>query len=211
MQRRVLIVEDDALMGDLIAKLLAAQDYQVEHARDAAEALRIARSFDPDAVVLDVDLGLGPDGFQVAEALLRETPGIAVMFLTNLPDARFSSHPSARVHEQAAYLRKNQLATSDELVQALDAALRERVDRAWRHDLTDVRPLAALTAQQLDVLRLVSEGQSNQSIAQLRGRSVRSVERILSRIFQQLGIASDHQNPRIEATRVYLRATMSGK
>lgn len=211
MQRNVLIVEDDALMGNLLCKLLAAEGYTVEFARDAAEALRVARAFDPDAVVLDVDLGLGPDGFQVAEALLREIPGIAVLFLTNLPDARFSSHPSARVHERAAYLRKSQLATTDELVQALDAALRERVNPSFRHDLSDSSPFAVLTSQQLDALRLVSDGLSNQQIADKRNRSLRSVERLLSRTFGQLGISASHQNPRIEATRIYLRATMSGK
>ena len=211
MNRRILIVEDDALMGDLISQTLRSREFDVEHARNAGEALRIARQFDPDAAVLDVDLGVGPDGFQVAEALVRESPGVAMVFLTNLPDARFSSHPSARVHERAAYLRKSNLADSNELIAAVDAALRERVEDTYRHDRVASRPFAQLTAAQFDVLRLVSEGLTNDQIAELRAVSVRSVERMLSRICAEIGVPAEHKNPRIEAARIFIRATMSGK
>ena len=211
MQRTVLVVEDDALMGDMVARVLSSEGFGVSRASSAAEALQVCQRVDPDAVVIDIDLGVGPDGFQLAEALVREDDSRALVFLTNLPDARFSSHPSARVLERAAYLRKSRLATSDELVRAIDAALTNRIAVEHRHDQLDARPLAGLTRKQVELLRLVSDGLTNDQIAHHNGTSVRAVERTLSRAFTELGIDPKEKNPRVEATRIYLRASMRGQ
>lgn len=205
MQRSVLVVEDDALMRDMIARILTSEGFAVQSAANTAGAIETCRSFDPDALVIDINLGPGPNGFQLAEALMRQTPGRALVFLTNLPDARFSNQPSGKVLEHAAYLRKSELATSDELVQALNAALGDRVDASLRHD-RKIGPFSGLSTTQLEVLRLVSEGLTNEQIASRRNTTTRSVERIIARILIELGIDPNHGNPRVEATRAYLLA-----
>jgi PAS domain S-box-containing protein len=51
---RVLIVDDDRKILDLLVELLALEGYEIAAANDGAEALDLAQSFDPDVVVSDV-------------------------------------------------------------------------------------------------------------------------------------------------------------
>jgi CheY-like chemotaxis protein len=67
---RVLIVDDDAVFGDLAAELLGILGYAVVgYAEDAAQALAAVERLRPDAVMLDVNLP-DSDGFRLA-VLLR--------------------------------------------------------------------------------------------------------------------------------------------
>jgi DNA-binding NarL/FixJ family response regulator len=106
-----------------------------------------------------------------------------------------------------AYLRKSQLVDSQDLVDALEAVLSEKVGQSFRHDLNSGRPLARLSQTQLDVLQLVAEGCTNATVAERRGTTVRAVESMLARIFSTLGIeTAGGDNPRIEAAKAYFSA-----
>ena len=67
------------------------------------------------------------------------------------------------------------------------------------------KPLAALSRAQLEVLRLVAQGYTNDYIAQTKGTSRSSVERWLTEIFRLLDIDTHgHLNPRVEAARAFI-------
>jgi CheY-like chemotaxis protein len=70
--RRVLVVEDDSDAADTLAIMLRRWGHEVEVAGDGIQALESARSCPPDAVLLDLDLGDGPDGLEVAHRLRSE-------------------------------------------------------------------------------------------------------------------------------------------
>jgi CheY-like chemotaxis protein len=70
--RRVLVVEDDADTADTLAVLLRGWGHDVEVAGDGVRALQAARARPPDAVLLDLNLGGGPDGLEVAHRLRCE-------------------------------------------------------------------------------------------------------------------------------------------
>jgi CheY-like chemotaxis protein len=72
---RVLVVEDDADVATTLAVLLRGWGHEVEVAGDGREALEAARAHPPDAVLLDLHLGDGPDGLEVAHRL-RDEAGI---------------------------------------------------------------------------------------------------------------------------------------
>ncbi|GAB3842932.1 response regulator transcription factor [Dactylosporangium cerinum] len=78
---RVLVVEDEAAMTDLLLTALRYEGWDVRDAADGATAIRLARSALPDAVVLDVMLP-DMDGLEVLRRLRAETPEIPVLFLT---------------------------------------------------------------------------------------------------------------------------------
>ena len=59
--RSVLVVEDDSLLRELLASALESKGYEVHSAGNVTDAKRIFRDIDPDGVVLDVDLGPGPN------------------------------------------------------------------------------------------------------------------------------------------------------
>ena len=208
--RHVVVVEDEALLRDLIAKTLETSGFQVTTAANAADAARAFKATDPDAVVLDVELGPGPNGFDFAESLNKTAPDVGIVFLTNLPDARFAGRESKDLPANISYLRKSQLVDSNELVEALEAVLRDSISSNFRHDLNNDRPLSSLSKKQISVLQLLAMGYTNSQIADKRGTTVRAVEGIVSRIFQALDIDVQAEgNARVEAAATYLRA--SGK
>ena len=209
--RSVLVVEDYALMRELLAAALTARGFDVDTAASAAEASAVFRDGDHDALVLDLDLGDGPDGFAVAESLLARSPHTAVVFLTNLPDPRFADRDPADLPAGVAYLRKAALEDVETLVVALDRVLRGASTEEFRHDLDPGRPLASLTRKQLAVLRLVAEGLSNLQIAQRRGVTEKAIEDTFGRACAALGLrATPGGNQRVTAARQFLTALGRG-
>ncbi|WP_323183950.1 MULTISPECIES: response regulator transcription factor [unclassified Streptomyces] len=78
---RVLVVDDEPDVTDVLAGVMTGEGWQVRTAADGAAALAAARDFRPDAVVLDWMLP-DLDGLQVLRALRRESPSVCVLFLT---------------------------------------------------------------------------------------------------------------------------------
>jgi DNA-binding response OmpR family regulator len=77
---RVLIVEDDAAIGEVLQRSLQLEGYEVAVAADGVAALERAYDFDPDAVILD--LGLPRlDGIDVARRI-RKDSDIPILMLT---------------------------------------------------------------------------------------------------------------------------------
>ena len=186
--RNVLVVEDDALLRELIATALESNGYAVQAAGDIAEAKRILRSTDPDGVVLDIDLGQGPTGFDFAQIISKENPGTGIVFLTQLPDPRFSPTDENGIPTGVAYIRKSALADLNVLYEALDLAMRGQVTKLYRHDLDTERPFAKLTVKQIEVLKLMAQGNSNVQIATARGTSLKSTEDAIRRACAAIGI-----------------------
>ncbi|MBK4736917.1 hybrid sensor histidine kinase/response regulator [Noviherbaspirillum pedocola] len=81
--RRILVVDDNRDAVDSLAMMLKLSGNDVEVAYEGESALRIAQSFRPDAVVLDIGLP-GMDGYEVARRLRRlpETAGALVVAVT---------------------------------------------------------------------------------------------------------------------------------
>ncbi|ROR96147.1 two-component system OmpR family response regulator [Salana multivorans] len=77
---RVLVVDDEDSLRELLASVLRYEGWRVDTAADGHQALRIARELDPDVVVLDVMMP-GIDGFEVLRRL-RTTSRVPVLFLT---------------------------------------------------------------------------------------------------------------------------------
>ena len=210
--RHVVVVENEPLMRDLIGKTLEGAGFRVTTAANAADARRMHQAIDPDAMVIDIELGPGPDGFDLAAAVTAESPELAVVFLTNLPDPRLVGKDTKSISKNAAYLRKSNLVDANELIDALNTVLKNEPIERYRHDLDAARPLAALSAKQLEVLKQISEGLSNQQIADARQTSVRAVEGIVSRIFTALNIdVQDEGNSRVDAAKKYFVATRPGE
>ena len=197
--RHILVVEDEPLLRDLLAKTIEQAGFDVSTAANAADAKRVLKVSDPDALVLDIELGPGPNGLDLAQVVARQYPAIGIVFLTNLPDPRFTAVNGKPIAKHHAYVRKSVVHSGTELVDVIEAVLRDRVTKEYRHDLASNRPLAQLSQRQLATLQLVAEGKTNAQIAAIRGTTVRAVESMLSRIFEAMGIDQGASNPRVEA------------
>jgi two-component system OmpR family response regulator len=78
---RVLVVDDEPTLAELLAMALRYEGWEVRSAGDGLGAVRTAREFRPDAVVLDMMLP-DIDGLEVLRRLRGETPDVPVLFLT---------------------------------------------------------------------------------------------------------------------------------
>ena len=79
--KRILVVDDEPSINDLIATSLKFSGFEVRSAMNGAEALTIAEEFRPHALVLDVMMP-GMNGFEVCERLRKDGLKVGVLFLT---------------------------------------------------------------------------------------------------------------------------------
>ncbi|MEY3332958.1 MAG: hypothetical protein RLZZ176_1258, partial [Cyanobacteriota bacterium] len=81
---KILVVDDDPAVRNLIQRFLLKQNYQVESAEDGKTALSIFEKFNPDLVILDVNL---PDviGFNLCQEM-QSRSGVFVLLLTSRTD-----------------------------------------------------------------------------------------------------------------------------
>ena len=80
---RILIADDETHIVTSLEFLMRKCDYEVRVARDGEEALRLARQFHPDVLLLDVAMPLC-DGFEVCRRIRAdpETCGVRILMLT---------------------------------------------------------------------------------------------------------------------------------
>jgi len=85
MAKKILIVEDDKFLRELIAKKLSEEGFIVEEASDGEEGIRKIKEGRPDLILLDLILP-NIDGFEVLEKIKEdlETKPIPVIILSNL-------------------------------------------------------------------------------------------------------------------------------
>jgi len=78
---RVLVVDDEPSLAELLASVLRYEGWEIQTASDGSGAVRTAREFRPDAVVLDIMLP-DFDGLEVLRRVRAELPHVCVLFLT---------------------------------------------------------------------------------------------------------------------------------
>lgn len=206
---RVLVVEDnDFTRMTLSGALVNAGVEVVGETGSAAEAIRIARRRAPDAAMLDLDLGAGPSGIDLAAELRSALPGIGLVILSSYEDPRLTGRNVSHMPADALYAVKGQTGDAKRLAELLQSSV-----ALARGETTPVASKAAepgrvaLTDAQIDVMRLVADGMSNAQIAAARFVSESSVERIMGRIAAELQIPADAGNRRVLIAREYLRMT----
>jgi DNA-binding response OmpR family regulator len=85
MAKKILIIEDDKFLRELIAQKLLKEDFEVSEAIDGEEGLKKVKEEKPDLILLDLILP-GIDGFE-ALARMKEDPALSsipVIILSNL-------------------------------------------------------------------------------------------------------------------------------
>ena len=78
---RVLVVDDEAMLADLLSQALRHEGWETDTAKDGLDALAKAASFHPDVVILDVQMPR-MDGLETLERLRARDPELPVLFLT---------------------------------------------------------------------------------------------------------------------------------
>lgn len=200
--RRVLVVEDEPLIRSLTVSLLQNAGFDALGVASAPEGIQGLRDFDPDAMLVDLDLGEGPGGAEVLAYADRDAPWIALVVLTNAPSPEVAGVDVRLIPSRAAYVNKRSLADAGLLLDTLEGVLRDQEPR--RDDSMDAGPLSVLSRDQLEVLRLIAAGLSNAEIAARRGTSSHGVEQIVQRLIQRLQVKKGSNiNPRVQLAKLY--------
>ena len=177
------IVDDHPVVLDGLAASLARQPgiRVAWSAATLAEARQSVETIPCDVVLVDVRL---PDGSGL-ELIARSMTGPAYVVLSSFDRPQYAR--AAQQRGAAGYLLKT--APMDEIVAALHIAAAGGTAFNPGH-LTALGASPALTARQVDLVRLVAEGWSNDEIAVRLSLSRKTVEAYLSRLFERWGVAT---------------------
>lgn len=204
--RRVLLVEDEAFTAGLVSAALTTGGFEVRSSASAAEARTALQDFDPDAALIDLSLGPGPNGIDLAHVMHAQHPGVALVLLTKVPDLRAAGYTMADLPPTCGFLQKEAITDTDQLIDAVEHALADQVERGQRQGPSDPNPLSALTTTQFAVLRCVAQGYTTPAIAEMRGTTTSAVEKVLGSIYDTLGITGRAGiSPRSEAMRLFVK------
>jgi DNA-binding NarL/FixJ family response regulator len=183
---KLLIVDDHAIVRDGLEAMLrlALRDVQITTAATGAQAVQLCANVRPAIVLLDVRMP-GNDGFSVLEALQREQPSTRVLLLS--ASATPAEVGLARRMGAAGYLSKS--ADGSEVVQAIKTIMKGGTCFA-PGDASETAPACELSARELDVLRHLGRGLSNQELATALGISETTVKAHLRAVFAKLNVAN---------------------
>ncbi len=199
MKRRVLLVDDHAILREGLRALLSTEDdlEVVGEAADGETAIELARQLNPDVVVMDIGL-LRISGVEATRKIVEADPRVRVIGLSIHDDRHFVSAMLAAGAK--GYLPKK--CVSDELVKAIrevidgrtylgeqvkDVMVKDYVSRAQGKDQGAI---SMLTDREREVLRLLAGGQDLRQIAASLELSYKTVEGHRQHITEKLGMRS---------------------
>ena len=214
---RVLLGEDDVLMREGIARLLAEAGFEVVgQAGDAEALLRKALAHKPDVVIADVQMppGHGDDGLRAALELRKQRPQTGVLVLSQYYEEQYALDLIGAQPEGVGYLLKERVGDVEAFLEAVarvaagGSALDPEVVGRMLGRRRAAGPLDTLSPRERDVLGAMAEGKSNKGIAQALFVTEAAVEKHVTGIFQKLDLGpTPTEHRRVLAVLTYLRGS----
>jgi DNA-binding NarL/FixJ family response regulator len=213
--RRVVIGEDDVLLREGIARVLAVTGFEVvAQAGDADDLLRKGLAHRPDLLVADINMppGHGDDGLVAALEVRRQRPETSVLVLSQYYEERYAAELLADGADGVGYLLKERVGKVEEFAEAAGrvsdggSAVDPEVVARMLGRRREKSSIAELSPRELEVMAAMAEGKSNRGIAEALVISVPAVEKHITRILGKLGIddvGTEHR--RVHAVLTYLR------
>lgn len=195
MSIKVLVVDDHEMVRRGIISYLETEDDidVVGEASDGAQAVELCQELRPDVVLIDLIME-NMDGIAATKKITAELPDTKVIILTSFVDEQLV-FPALEAGA-LSYLLKT--ATAEDIVKAIRSAqqsqsvIEPKVAAQMVHRLqstaTTKMPHEELTERELEVLRLIGEGLTNQEIADTLFIGIKTVKTHVSNILSKLGV-----------------------
>jgi len=213
---RIVIADDEMLLREGLARLLSEAGFTiVAKATDAPELLRAVRLNEPDVAIVDIKMPPThtDEGLVAAHEIRSSHPDVGVLVLSHYLESVYAMRLLEHHPERVGYLLKERVSDIAVLADALrrlaegesvlDPTIVARLVNRPRRET----PLAALTDRERQVLELIAEGRSNQSIGDTLFLSPKTIETHIRQIFQKLQLKeSPDSHRRVLAVLTVLRA-----
>ncbi|GAA1454258.1 response regulator transcription factor [Nocardiopsis tropica] len=194
---RIVLAEDSTLMREGLTRLLIEDGHQVVAAVGDGEAL-VAACDDhrPDVVIADVRMPptFTSEGLRAVLAVRRRHPGTGVLVLSQYIDKRYATRLIEGDVRGVGYLLKDRVVEVGDFLEALrrvaggGTALDPEVVRRLLNRARDTESLTRLSVREHEVLALIAQGHTNESIAGRLHVSRSAVEKHANAIFDKLGL-----------------------
>lgn len=215
MPGRALVADDDSLLREGIASLLAGAGWEVVGQAGDGETLKqLIREHVPDVVVLDIRMPptQSTEGLEAAALIRRDYPQVGILLLSAHVEVD-TAVDLLKGGERIGYLLKSRVMNAADFLDAVERVARggSVVDPALVQELVAERrrddPLAELTAREREVLGLMAEGRSNSGIAHQLFVTEGAVEKHVRSILAKLRLpATGDDHRRVLAVVTYLEA-----
>src|SRR3954449_1774164 len=221
MALRLVFAEDNYLVREGTAALLARSPELevVALAEDLEQLLVSVERHRPDVVLTDIRMPptWTTEGIEAARRIRREDPRVGVVVLSQYAEDAYAVDLLKEGAGGLGYLLKERISQLEQLVAALrsvaagDSVIDAKVVEALVvRRPADTGPLAELAPRELDVLREMATGKSNQAIARTLFLSERAVEKNINAVFTKLSLGSEPDvNRRVQAVLTFLDAAAS--
>lgn len=202
--RYALVVDDENFTATLIKVVLEEHDFIVETASNGAEAVEVLKDYEPDVAIIDLHLGQGPSGFDVARVVEEKHPYSAIVLLSQYEAANYVGFGYSEAPAGATFIPKDQIKDTKMLVASINKAIKNPQSGS---KVPDYAPFAVLSDTELEVLQYAAQGLTNTEIAKRRDTTSKAVERVITSIYRALEIDQRSiVNPRTELVRMYVKA-----
>jgi two-component system, NarL family, response regulator LiaR len=192
---KVLLVDDHEMVRIGLAAVLSTEDdiEVVGEASSGQEGIRLALEYKPDVVLMDLVME-GMDGIETTRRLLQQHPDCKVIVLTSFIDDE-KIYP---VIEAGAFSYLLKTSRAAEIAQAIRSAVKgqsvlesqvaSKLMNRFRQPKAAVQPHEELTDREMEVLRLIASGKSNQDVADELFIGVKTVKFHVTNILAKLGV-----------------------
>ncbi len=216
---RLVLVSEDGLYRELLSGALARlPELEVVGAlAGGREAMAAAPGLAPDVAVVDTPPGDPLAGAQLGMALRQRRPGIGIVLLGDHPHGSGMAALSAQDVPGWAYLVKGSVQDIHTVHRAIVGAAEHLVlidaDVLPRLAHRSPGPIQRLSRREQELLAMIALGLSNTSIARRFRLAEKTVENMVSMLYQQLDLHGARQDfhPRVSAALLYLRAIRGGQ
>jgi DNA-binding NarL/FixJ family response regulator len=212
---RIVIAEDSTLLRDGLTRMLSDQGHEVVGSvPDATRLAALVAQEAPDVVVLDVRMPPThtTEGLELARTIRARWPATAILVLSQYVETRYAIDLLRDDPAGIGYVLKDRVTRVADLAEAVrrvgegGSVIDPEVVARLLGRPRGRSPLDELTPREREILGLMAEGRSNQSIADRLGLELKTVEGHVRAIFSKLGLepdAEDHR--RVLAVLAWLR------
>lgn len=207
MKCAALLVDDDPFTRTVLSAVLRELGARlVTSVGTSVAAMQAMNEEMYDVAILDLDLGEGPTGIDVAHGLRRIHPQVAIIILSTYAEPRLLGRRQVSLPTGARFVVKQSISDTSTLERIIHNVLEHPLQHVELAQ--SLEGVSALSDLQIQIIRLISEGKSNGEIARLVIMEENSVEKAIARIIKKLDVKADRtQNQRVMLAQFYFQIT----